>query len=376
MNRLGVIDWNGFTRPLAHATKSPRHKPAYPTTPQFELKEIGRNIAKQLFVLQEQRKWKGGIIAMDDSGNYWRGPEIEEWYRNNTEQATCAETGVVYIRFDNAVREIQPDGSLSKELANAKVPSDLVWATVESQHWPLLPKYKGTRKGRPWMFATQPDKYYRALNQWAYWFAGILGMKVVKIPTMEADDICAVAASMSSELWNIDLLTCDSDYHQLALYPGCTVLDTGKGAITSLSANAIMVSLGSKILGGDKSDNITGLPKGAKGCLARNPDKTGSADKLMAPFQGTTKAELGKYLLEMGDSPKMRRNIRLIGLPVNDITLVSQIKAAILSAAVEPKIEDWEKFGLLENAMDELRGKAMESEFESLFGDIDDAEEM
>jgi 5'-3' exonuclease len=368
MNRLGVIDWNGFTRPLAHRVKSPSHKPAFPLTPQFELKEIGFCIAQQLFILQEQRKWKGGIIAMDDSGNYWRGPEIQQWYRENTQQATHSETGVTYLAFDNSVREIQPDGSVSKSLAAAKVPANLDWKLVEEDHWPRLPTYKGNRKGKPWMLETPPEKYYKALTQWAYWFAGILGMKVVKIPTMEADDICAVAGSMSSENWNVDILTCDSDYHQLALYPGCTILDTGKGMITADKANDILKSLGSKILGGDTSDNIPGLPKGAKGNLARNTDKTGSADKLMYPFTGTTKAELGKYLLEMGDSPKMRRNFRLIGLPVNDITLVGQIKTAIQSTPISPKTEDWSRFELKENRISELKDKAMESEFESLFG--------
>ena len=253
-----------------------------------------------------------------DAAPYIRSGHYTEWYRSNAKQvAVSTEKGErTYLQFDNGYHPIftmegvfilgkplivKEQAALLAEIEAQEITP----LAVEDKYFELLPSYKqGRNKGKLMenLGITQAEYYNiekEALERVGHW----LKAKVLKVQGLEADDVVAFYSKYApASVTKITLCSRDSDWRQLALMKEreVEVLDVCKGTRWSTSQrDDIIMQIRGKIVGGDTSDAIKGLPKGQKGCYGKNP-----------------KAEfLGEHYFAFKDMPEFKRNRDLILLP-------------------------------------------------------------
>lgn len=294
-----IIDC-GLVRLAASSMLSGNEPTLMPTAKQ----EVCRRFAKICTGLEAQHS-PNAIIFAKDRGPYLRADEYKSWYKGQVFAALVEDQ--LYMKFDNGVRKVVvADGvrTLSRPLAKADreaVEEVAEWMTdMAPELEALAPKYKGKRKEAdyaPLGFATRKE-FYEAVDYAVEQTSGFLGAFVAEIGGWEADDIAGVyCQTASSKITEIVLATVDSDWQQLVspLNPAKGWVD-GRVKVHDLyhdrivdnsQAEEIQAKTLQKVIGGDTSDNISGLPKGANGCHGKAVDLAKvDADELLKTHEG------------------------------------------------------------------------------------------
>jgi len=131
----------------------------------------------------------------------------------------------------------------------------------------ILPTYKANRQAardkmadRDW-WAERFKEFEEAFEKWN----SILNWHFIKIPTIEADDVAAVACRLFTDK-EIILITTDHDWYMLSVHKNVKIMNPTTKEYKSIAKNAspfVQIDNGFKILqdkiaNGDISDNVIG----------------------------------------------------------------------------------------------------------------------
>lgn len=323
MNKIALLDMNAIGYSAAMSAKYGAEPNRYPDL----YTEVRYLMAKTLYSLRVDIGWDF-CLALYDSKPYWREEYFSEWYNQNAEYSPSFDL----LRYDNKIYAFE-DGVKSKKPLNVKdIPDVDDWTFVPLEKREFLPKYKGNRTGT-WDLEI-PKAECSKLNQQAVELIHLLNGVGLRVSKFEADDLAAAYAT-HKEGAHIVLVTKDKDWCQL-LRPNVDMLDLQNGDYYNGSDPAIQQwgkdILRNKLYGGDASDNISGVPKGKKGCWSS---------------KGVAKALAEGTAIEVPTAYLKRQNtmIRLPAPGRDSETLFklmnTEIKAKFASRDMSASWDDW-----------------------------------
>jgi hypothetical protein len=241
------------------------------------------------------------IFAMDRKP-YWRTEWLFAWYAEHASHLALKD-GSFLLRYDNTVRRIVGQEETKLKVAELKNLPTEGWGKVPTDLLGWLPKYKGNRDGKSWPLADiTPEDLDKSVEKAVRLLSARLNGKIVAKVGWEADDVAAVYCAGAPEIVDqVTLVTLDSDWRQLlSVDSRVKVSDIRLGQdFTQDHIPEQKAALRAKIVGGDRSDNLAGLPKGNSGC-----------------YGADTAAKLTKDGMPEGlDADALERNATLMRLP-------------------------------------------------------------
>lgn len=123
----------------------------------------------------------------------------------------------------------------------------------------IYPEYKGNRKFGEWPFVITKREFDNVRNELAKEISDIFASHAIGVPRAEGDDVIAGAVKLLKDKYDeIIISSGDRDIVQLTIYPNVKVFDSKINSFVSCEEGARFF-LETKILQGDKSDNIYGV---------------------------------------------------------------------------------------------------------------------
>lgn len=388
----------------------------------LEVDEFTRNMAEELFKLVERFEPEEVILALDGTHN-WRLDFYEDHYMKNIDYwkilpAPDAEGKLVpsywVARVDRSMYKIHKNGALDQwfvdklkkdeieDLPNledgtlvtpffsGKMPQyvldqfpDAPLSVTELEDWAglqlVVPAYKGNRKGTKWVAKTPKSEFKTHGRNLAFNLAPLVNGVEIYVESAEGDDVVARYIERNANHPDpVILVTVDADLRQLFVKnPALVIWDPVKNRFFKETPDQADFKLICKIMGGDTSDNITGIsfPKRAATFPTVDFDeKTGDLKagkgtvawirKIIDPLQaaGKTGPEVWgpvyqaidkEYTIKGTDVPHplketWERNLGLVFIPNIPAPIIDKIDFLLDSYTREPSTFTWEDFGLTE----------------------------
>jgi hypothetical protein len=279
------------------------------------------------------------IIFAHDSKPYWREAWLADWYRK---RAVVVDDGGPVLCYDNTFRRIPAeDGGLkpvklkvaeAAAVTEGKTDEDLRAPDDAEAAW--LPRYKGSRSARSWPFPDLTrEECSRAIQTAVDRICEATGAYQAAVDGWEADDVAAIYCKGAPDaISRIVLMTHDSDWRQILFAdPRVFVYDIRQVRLYGQEDRAeVKAALTVKVICGDSSDDIAGIPKGKPGAGCYG--ETGAAKLVVEGIPGEVKA-----------MPEYQRNLHVILLPCrawDAEEAYATLKAAVRRPAAKPT-KDW-----------------------------------
>ena len=274
----------------AAATMLSGGEPILMATPQMEIR---RRFAKLVLGAKAVSGSTHVAFAMD-RGPYRRTKWYAQWYQKYAEISTLVDQNplgegadsqkdAVFLHIDNKVFPLfKAFGAWSKRkkpltIAEKKKVGELEPKPITEEYFECLPKYKQGRDKSDMMsrLGITVDEFHQALETSVTSLSMYLGASIMEVPGWEADDIVGVYCRKAPPaVEEINLMSRDSDWKQLVLLPRVRLWDTFKAKFwTKADRLDITIDLRAKLIGGDTSDAISGVPKGKSGCYGSTSAK-------------------------------------------------------------------------------------------------------
>ena len=285
-----IVDWSV----LGYISWFKMRAPDYVAESPLEIEEFARNIAGHLLYLVNRFTPSELVLAVDDSKN-WRAPYYDSYYsdavnfyRVRTEPSgwiVVVDCEFFHVHQHDATEKWFVDKMKKAETAALRL-DDLeqytpfiggkapAWLLEEAPDCPptvwdhpdadglrlVVPRYKGTRGAAKWDFETPKDEFKKLVRNVARSLAPVLGGRSVRVDWAEGDDVIA-AFCLAEPVIPTILVSIDSDLRQLCIpCLGLKIYDPKKAKFTTPTREAARLELLCKLLGGDTSDNIAGVP--------------------------------------------------------------------------------------------------------------------
>lgn len=213
------------------------------------------------------------MLLIDSSYfNFYRFYATVRWYNYDPDRVESAK-GVAWLDNPIFMKTFEKMWFETVKKLRKKYGSEIIFARDGKQVWryDVYPQYKATRSGSDVDDPHAPGPVFKHINEH---YHERLSVPVIRVDTAEADDIIAVAVQyikIVSPDRDITVITGDHDLLQI---PGIRIHDLKGRELTSPDPH---VSLMTKVLAGDPSDNI---PSIYKGCgkktaerLAKDPEE-------------------------------------------------------------------------------------------------------
>lgn len=303
--KLAILDMNAIGYSAALSTKFGTEPNLYPDL----YTECRYVIAKTIYALYTELAWDQCIGALD-SKPYWREKYMADFYIANAKYSANHNK----LWFDNSYRKVTEEG-LSKPLAMKDLPEITDLSDVPTDLQKYLPTYKGNRRGQ-WALDIPKEDISQMIIQATYELLPLMKGIGIEVKGLEADDVAAIYATHQERYSEVVLVTKDKDWMQL-MKPGVDFYDLYDSTYyvgadnTKLAKEILQV----KLLAGDTGDNISGVPKGNKGCWG---------------VDGVKKAREAGIAIEV-DEIYRKRQIDLIKLPApqHGLKEFNQIQATL-----------------------------------------------
>ena len=152
---------------------------------------------------------------------------------------------------------------LSRVIDHIKLfnPSRMLFALEGGKNWryDIYPEYKANRKFSDWPFVVTKREFDTARRELAEEIGNVFGAHAIRVVHAEGDDIIAGAVKQLKDQYSeIIISTGDRDIVQLTKYPNVKIFDSKDRHFKSCEDGARFF-LETKVLQGDKSDNILGI---------------------------------------------------------------------------------------------------------------------
>jgi len=272
--------------------------------------EIVRRFAQLVYSAKTLTGADEVIIALD-SAPYKRAEFYSNWYKSHALQTPNGR----YLKIDGAVIPThfeRGEWSVEKPLTikqrkELKI-DELEFVTIGEKFYKFLPTYKQGRNKQALVerLDLTLDEYYETQKNAIERACEFFGAIKLQVEGWEADDVVGVLSAKldPKKIDKLTLVSRDKDWQQLALRSDgrVQVLDLTTGKFSTLTENKTEITelVRAKIIGGDTSDHIRGLPKSETQCFGKT-----TADKLAVnPIDP-----------ELLNSDEGRRNLELIVLP-------------------------------------------------------------
>lgn len=175
----------------------------------------------------------------------------------------------------------------------------------------LLDTYKAQR-------APMPDRLREQLDAIAG-YVRLAGLRQIRIPGQEADDVLAAAAAQwGGNVERVLIVSSDKDFFQLVdekvrvVRPSKTMEELDENGVEMKTGVRPDQFVGWLALVGDSSDNIPGVPGVGPKTAARLLRTYGSLDALLAAGRDVAPARIGNALNE--HAADVRRNVEMVRL--------------------------------------------------------------
>lgn len=272
-------------------------------------KEISSRLRKSLLTLFLLHK-PTILFFCFDSKPYFRTEIMRDYYKKYGKVSANGEV----LHYDNLFIPKGENRKSAYTVAQLKALNieelGLREPTDEELEW--FPKYKGTRK--PFLLdGITKEDFGECVRETYASLATKVGGSLLAIPNLEADDLIAHICTYKKPETNVVIASVDSDLKQLIRNPNVSFFDTRISArITNKNADEEVMKLYTKLISGDTSDNISGIPKGNKGSYGGDSAKK-MVDELVE-FQGLGGA-VATLEETFKDSHHFQRNKTLVILP-------------------------------------------------------------
>lgn len=407
MNNMIVIDWFALWNRSVHSLHSPHEQPLNNvSTLDGELAEMSYRAVRNLFVILQEFKPDAVCIALDERSmnyesngkpGYWRNGYLKRWYQENVSYFDIAGDFYCEINRDFFKWTGEFWDQLTKATVNTTLKQNadedqrkgLDYGAILSGKWETwtyaelndenraiadrIPVgYKFSRSKKPWKFKNDKARVMQTGFKVGERVAALCGenSNVVKFPGAEADDVAAViCAIVPEDLWEITLVTLDSDWMQLVASrknTGVYLLD--KHTFTKLDhspetnkelVHEMSKDMKVKLIAGDRSDDIPGT-------WLKNGKQRISKDKALKEVE-VAEFSYNDYRKKL-DPAAITRNETLIILAKSFIP--EEIWNGIVEVASRKNVEypskwTWESFGISKHYQDILTEKNIFDQFQN-----------
>jgi hypothetical protein len=295
------------------------HSPNYVAKSGSEITEFIRNFATNMLYYQELYQPDRTVFLMEQD-DIWRDEILTSHYVEHTKaweyiDLDREESYFRLFEYDNALYSLvfvpgEDKWVKGKKYTVAELKA-LDWSCFEEieldRHiLQFTPGYKSQRSGSSWAFKTPKDEYKKHANRLAEKFAPVVQGIAVMEPMLEADDLAGILREGCPDD-EIIYITSDSDWHQLGIHHDSKFYNPQQHKFFNLKKDCYLHDFWSKVIGGDKSDNIPGI------FIEGRKTKTGETTaKKLVDEHGT--AGIQQFLNDNADPVTYKRNLTLISL--------------------------------------------------------------
>lgn len=151
----------------------------------------------------------------------------------------------------------------SRVLEHIKIfnPTHVIIALEGKGNWrfEVLPEYKGTRKFSEWKFVITRKEFGIARDKLAHDISTMINSQAIQVDGAEGDDVMARAVEKFHSLYTeIVISSSDKDMIQLKKFPNVKIFNSKTYEYKEMEGRGRFF-IETKILQGDKSDNILGM---------------------------------------------------------------------------------------------------------------------
>jgi 5'-3' exonuclease len=184
---------------------------------------------------------------------------------------------------------------------------DVVYiACDDSDSWrkKIYPEYKAHRKAQREKSDIDWNLFYSTVKDIKNELKVFFPFKVINIKNIEADDIVSVLCRKYPNDEKV-IITTDGDYNQLLLVPNTKIYNPTKGSEVKMGRADVIRGLETKILTGDKSDNIKSVEVRLGPKTAEKLIDSGELEMRLLNEEKFREAyELNKSLIDMNKIPQ------------------------------------------------------------------------
>lgn len=392
-----VVDWSV----LSYIAWFKMRAPDYVAQTPLEIEEYARNVAGHLLYLVSRFTPSELVLAVDDSKN-WRAPYYDSYYADAVDffRVRAEASGWVAIVDSEYFHVHQHEGTekwFVDKIAKKDRPTDLgdlekytpfyggkapKWLIDEAPECPptvwdhpdadglrlVVPRYKGGRATSRWDFETPKNEFRDLVRRLAGNIAPVFSGRAVRVDWAEGDDVIA-AYCLAEPVIPTVLVSIDSDLRQLCIpCIGLSIFDPKKGRFTTPTREAAALELACKLLGGDTSDNIAGVPlEGRAPFAAVSWDDVGGVTGGKTTVKWVRDAldrhggDLSAVLSEIDETAETgpwERNQNLVHLGNIPAALMSELEKAVEYRTPEPAKYTLADFGLSDVAVLSIQNQA------------------
>lgn len=344
------------------------HSANYVAMTGSELTEFTRNYAYNMNYYKTLYTPDRTIILMDSHEKIWRDDILNNYYIEHAEMweyvgdYVWQQDLLAHEKQDHAhFRLLKFDGALfpmmylpgenkwvkgkKYTIADLKVLDWSLFEPIELDEHGLYftPNYKGNRTSS-WAYKTPKESYKHHAEALAEKFAPVMGAYCIGHPFMEADEMAFLVRECYPDD-EIIYITSDSDWHQLGINFDSKFYNPQQHKFFNKKRDCYLHDFWSKILGGDKSDNIPGM------FVKDRPAKIGEATaKKMVDEIGVH--NMSKWIKANHDGAACDRNMILVSLYRGCKFLenmgvdIEGIKREILNTEPKDATHSYETFGV------------------------------
>lgn len=274
-NRLMLVDWSSLSYHQWWSMNSEKNRDKYGLqNSEGELRIWKNKMIVAMLDLIEMFNPKDIVLAID--GKSWRKEYVKAYYDENA--MVYYDDKNIYTEADNFAYKISKVGeglydairikvadygifrNLEKKVKLgdlSPVKNKMIWDIMCDGKTPIIPSYKGKRKAGDWPFNTDKNEWQGLKDEFGLNVAKYFRALAIKIDGAEGDDVLYSAVqNLSDKYDSIVMVTRDSDMLQID-NPKVTFYDhvNDEFSVCKDPKGYLLT----KILSGDKSDNISGM---------------------------------------------------------------------------------------------------------------------